>query len=279
MIKRSYLSVLIIIFLLCLIGCKKPNNQDMNKTYEASAYGIVNKAYVGKATLKIKNNKVEDATFDEAFLPQTWANIEYTMSENAQLPDDIIYYTKDENNSYFAKYISISGNIFTGTVRKEDLILDGTTYIAQTIKYSSSKIPDLFTYLYNSELNCQWYYDAVKNGKVFICDKEGNKIETYKSLNTYGWFKSEGKYWNSSTDSPLGWKGNIEAMIDYLKGKELVNLDSSKFIKDTDGENKDEYNYKYWTIDGVKTKVTMTDAYAYYKLAYKAYEKAKNMQK
>ena len=39
------------------------------------------------------------------------------------------------------------------------------------------------------------------------------------------------------------------------------------------------YNYQYWTIDGVKTKVTMTDAYQYYKLAYLAFSKAKTSSK
>ena len=68
-------------------------------------------------------------------------------------------------------------------------------------------------------------------------------------------------------------------MIDYLKGKSLSNLDESKFVKDTEGKEENGYNYQYWTIDGVKTKVTMTDAYQYYKLAYNAYNKAKTSSK
>lgn len=272
--NKKYFGLILLMMLLCLIGCKS-NDTDMPKEKEASAYGIVNKAYVGKATVKIKNDKIVDVTYDEAFLPQSWANVNYTLEEEKELPDDLVNYVKDEESSYYAKYISINDIIFTGTIRENDLVLDNTTYIAQTINYASDKIPDLFAYLYNSDANCQWYFDAVKNGKVFICDKDGKKIDTYESLNTYGWLKSEGKYWNASEDSPLGWKGNIDAMVDYLKDKALTNLDSSKFVKDTDGEEKDGYNYKYWTIDGVKTKVTMTDIYAYYKLAYNAYEKAK----
>lgn len=272
--NKKYFGVILLMMFLCLIGCKSQNN-DMAKEKEASAYGIVNKAYVGKATVRIKNNKIVDVTYDEAFLPQTWANVSYTQDDDKEFPEDLLSYVKDEENTYYAKYISINDTIFTGTIRENDLVLDNTTYVAQTINYANDKIPDLFAYLYNSDANCQWYFDAVKNGKVFICDKDGKKLDTYSSLNTYGWLKSEGKYWNASEDSPLGWKGNIDAMIDYLKGKELTSLDSSKFTKDTEGEDKDGYNYKYWTIDGVKTKVTMTDVYAYYKLAYNAYEKAK----
>lgn len=272
--NKKYFGLILLMMLLCLVGCKA-NDTDMPKEKEASAYGIVNKAYVGKATVKIKNDKIVDVTYDEAFLPQTWANVNYTLEEEKELPDDLVNYVKDEESSYYAKYISINDTVFTGTIRESDLVLDNTTYIAQTINYANDKIPDLFAYLYNSDANCQWYFEAVKNGKVFICDKDGKKIDTYESLNIYGWLKSEGKYWNASEDSPLGWKGNIDAMVEYLKDKSLTNLDSSKFVKDTDGEEKDGYNYKYWTIDGVKTKVTMTDIYAYYKLAYNAYEKAK----
>lgn len=272
--NKKYFGLILLMMLLCFVGCKV-NDTDMSKEKEASAYGIVNKAYVGKATVKIKNDKIVDVTYDEAFLPQTWANVNYTLEEEKELPDDLLQYVKDEESSYYAKYISINDTVFIGTIRENDLVLDNTTYIAQTINYANDKIPDLFAYLYNSDNNCQWYFEAVKNGKVFICDKDGKKIDTYESMNIYGWLKSEGKYWNASEDSPLGWKGNIDAMVDYLKDKSLTNLDSSKFVKDTDGEEKDGYNYKYWTIDGVKTKVTMTDIYAYYKLAYNAYEKAK----
>lgn len=272
--NKKYFGLILLMMLLCFVGCKV-NDTDMPKEKEASAYGIVNKAYVGKATVKIKNDKIVDVTYDEAFLPQTWANVNYTLEEEKELPDDLLQYVKDEESSYYAKYISINDTVFTGTIRENDLVLDNTTYVAQTINYANDKIPDLFAYLYNSDNNCQWYFEAVKNGKVFICDKDGKKIDTYESMNTYGWLKSEGKYWNASEDSPLGWKGNIDAMVDYLTDKSLTNLDSSKFVKDTDGEEKDGYNYKYWTIDGVKTKVTMTDIYAYYKLAYNAYEKAK----
>lgn len=272
--NKKYFGLILLMMLLCFVGCKV-NDTDMSKEKEASAYGIVNKAYVEKATVKIKNDKIVDVTYDEAFLPQTWANVNYTLEEEKELPDDLLQYVKDEESSYYAKYISINDTVFIGTIRENDLVLDNTTYIAQTINYANDKIPDLFAYLYNSDNNCQWYFEAVKNGKVFICDKDGKKIDTYESMNIYGWLKSEGKYWNASEDSPLGWKGNIDAMVDYLKDKSLTNLDSSKFVKDTDGEEKDGYNYKYWTIDGVKTKVTMTDIYAYYKLAYNAYEKAK----
>ena len=281
--KLYFLPILVLLLSLFLFGCMNNDNNDGGNNNdkptttegEGTAYGLVNKAYVGKATVKIKNDKVVDVIYDEAFLPHTWANIDYKMEEGSQLADDVLMYTKEDMNSFYAKYISIDGQVFTGVVRENDLVLDSTTYTAQVVNYSNEKIPDLFAYLYNSDANCEWYFNAVKNGKVFICDKDGKKLETYPSLNTYGWLKSEGKYWNASEDSPLGWKGNIDNMVSYLKDKVLTNLDESKFVKDTEGTEENGYKYQYWTIDGVKTKVTMTDAYQYYKLAYSAYNKAK----
>ena len=280
--KLYFLPILLLLLSFCLIGC---NNTDddvtppTTKEGEGVAYGLVNKQYVGMAKVKIKDDKVTDVTYDEAFLPHTWAKIEYKMEEGSEMSEDVLKHTKDETDTFYAKYIYIDGQVFTGEIRESDLTLDNVTYVAQVVKYSNEKIPDLFAYLYNSDTNCEWYFNAVKNGKVFICDKDGKKLETYKSLNTYGWLKSEGKYWTPSESSPLGWKGNINNMIDYLKGKALNNLDESKFVKDTEGKEENGYNYQYWTIDGVKTKVTMTDAYQYYKLAYNAYNKAKTSAK
>ena len=280
--KKIFLLPIILLFVFTLLGCNKKDN-DVNppasKETEGVAYGLVNKQYVGMAKVKVKDNKIVDVTYDEAFLPHTWAKVNYKVEEGMEMSSDVLKYTKDDEDSYYAKYISIDGQVFNGSLRESDLVLDNVTYTQQVIKYSTKKIPDLFAYLYNSDQNCEWYFNAVKNNKVFICDKDGKKIETLESLNTYGWLKSEGKYWEASENSPLGWKGNIENLVSYLKGKALENLDQSKFVKDETGVEENGYNYQYWTIDGVKTKVTMTDAYQYYKLAYQAFNKAKTNSK
>lgn len=280
--KKRFLIVILLLFTFCLFGCNNtddPIDPPAEKEGIGTSYGLVNKTYVGKATVKIKNDKIVDVTYDEAFLPNTWGSINYVHEEGKTTPEDLLHHQKDETNKYFAKYISINGQVFTGTIREQDLVLDEYTYVNQIVNYSSETIPDLFQHLYKSEENAQWYFEAVSKGKAFVCDKDGKKNETYQTLHTEGMLKSEGKYWPSSSDSPLGWKGNITGLVDYLKGKTLTDLDSSKFIRDETGEDKDGYNYKYWTIDGVKTKVTMTDIYNYYKLAYKAFDMAKKSAK
>lgn len=271
-------SILLFVLTLGLVGCNRPADDETPDntptTKSASAYGIVHKAYVGKATVNVDNNKVKSVSYDEAFLPHTWANIKVELKEGESLPDDVLAHVKGEETMHYAKYISIDGKLFTGSVREADLTLDDKAYSAQVIKYSNEEIPDLFVYLYNSDANCEWYFNAAKNSKIFICDASGKKLETYPSNNEYGWFKSEGKYWNDKESYPLGWKGNLEQLGNYLTGKELTEMDESKFVRDETGTEENGYTYNYWTINGVKTKVTMVDVYDYYKIAQKAYSKA-----
>ena len=273
-----FFSILLCSLTFCLFGCnrsKDPENPGNTQTNQsATAYGIVHKAYVGKATVNVEGKKVKSVSYDEAFLPHTWANIKYELKDGETLASDVLEHVKGDEKMYYAKYISIDGKLFTGSVRETDLTLDDKAYSAQVIKYTSKDIPDLFVYLYNSDANCEWYFNAAKNKKIFICDAEGKKLETYPSNNEYGWFKSEGKYWNDKDSYPLGWKGNLEQLADYLMGKELTELDESKFVKDETGVEENGYTYNYWTINGVKTKVTMVDVYDYYKIAQKAYAKA-----
>ena len=151
MFKRKMLLIPIFVFLFtCLVGCNntdKPIDNPKDKVGTATSYGLVNKTYVGAATVKVKNDKIEDVTYDEAFLPNTWAALNYTHEEGKELPDEVLHHLKNDQSSYYAKYISIDGQVFTGEVRTSDLVLDNVTYTTQVIKYSSDKVPDLHIYL------------------------------------------------------------------------------------------------------------------------------------
>ena len=180
--KRIYfLPILFLLLSLVLVGCRKDNDDNtVSKTGEASAYGIVNRAYVGKVTVKIKDDKVTDIEFDEAFLPHTWANIEYEMPEGNVIADDVIQYVNaDEVSQYYSKYISIDGQLFEGEPRNELLEIDGITYSAQVIKYSNKDIPDLFAYLYNSDKN---YTDNYLSDLGRICHKALGTLRFSKTL-------------------------------------------------------------------------------------------------
>ena len=97
MIKNTMkLFPIIMLCLMLLVGCgnKKPDNTT-NKQGEGTAYGIVDKGYVGMVKVKIKNGVVEDVVFDEAFLPHTWANLDVKV-ENDNIPEDVVLYSKEE---------------------------------------------------------------------------------------------------------------------------------------------------------------------------------------
>lgn len=266
---------LLIIFSFIFVGCNKP--KEVINTSEAESYNIVHKGYVGRCVVKVENDKVKSVSYDEAFLPHTWANIE--LEENQEIDNNVIEIESNGNKSYYAKYISIDSKIFEGKIREEELVLDNVTYSQQKINYGNSEIPDLFRYMYNSDSHCEWYFKNVLGNKVFMCDKDGKRLENYKSKNTYGSFKSEGKYWNDKNVWPIGWEGNLKALEQYMVGKKLVKLDESSFKKEDNGTTINNYTYNYWTIDGVKTGVTMVDIYDYYNLALSAYNKAIQMNK
>ena len=105
MFKRKMLLIPILVFLLtCLVGCNntdKPIDNPQDKVGTATSYGLVNKTYVGAATVKIKNDKIEDVTYDEAFLPNTWAALNYTHEEGKELPDEVLHHLKNDHNQCF----------------------------------------------------------------------------------------------------------------------------------------------------------------------------------
>ena len=100
--KKLFLLPIILLFLaFTLLGC---NNKDDNvnpptsKETEGVAYGLVNKQYVGMAKVKVKDNKVVDVTYDEAFLPQTWAKLDYKIEEGTEISSDVLKHTKERTD-------------------------------------------------------------------------------------------------------------------------------------------------------------------------------------
>ncbi len=259
--KKGIFIIVLFIFCLTLFGCS-----DEDKTGEGKAYELIYKDYVGVAEVTVKNGKVETIDFDEYFLPHVWAKItvEGTEEEGEMVyPNNVIHI----NGTTYAKYININGKVFTGEYREGGVTIDDVAYSNQIIKYSSGEITDLYVHLKNSEEACMWYVNAIQSDKAFVSSSDGVALTTYASANTLGWSKIEGKYW-SGESYPLGWQGNIDALVASLKGKALKDVTLVQGTADT------LTGLKYWSIDNVKTGATLTGIQQYYDLMYKAYKKA-----
>lgn len=125
------------------------------------------------------------------------------------------------------------------------------------------------TYL-ESEANCKAYYEAVKNNAISVTVGTETKkdVMTYKTLS-----KEENGYW--SPEGKLGWKGNRDATVKYVKDHGVKNLRNLEKNADT----------KVWMDGSISTGATWSDLnpsdkkgkvyYTYAELILKANEAAK----
>ena len=242
--KINYILALVFLVLCtCLVtACTK------NKETSGTGYGIVHKDYVGIAEIKVKGDKVTALTFEEVYLPSTWAAL--TTTEGI---DENLYLTITNSHGgevNLAKYLIIGDKHFTGSIDND------------TVVYSSSGIPDLKAWIATSEDNAKWYATTLLEGNVKVANSEfvaqswafsGSTKEALK--------KSTSNYWPAG-GTGLGWKKNMEALEKTLIGSKM-NFDESKIVKEGT-----------WKFDQVTSEATLTDAKDYYAVAKRAYNNA-----
>lgn len=244
--KRKLLLLILLGLIVFLSACRK------DKVGEGTGYGITHKDNVGVATIKVKNGIVEDLSFDEVLLPNTWAEI----IVGTDVPEDVIVV----ESKWYAKYLVIGNRHFTGSTRDEVLTVGSETFPKQNIKYTSDDIEDLYIWLRQSEANCGWYAQTVLNDEAFIAKSDWTKA--HYQLKNSGFTKREINYW-PGTEETLGWEGNMEAIVDALEG---TKMDAGENI--TKGED------GYWRVNGVLSGATLTNFKDYYQVALRAYNKA-----
>lgn len=253
MMKKLTL-VLLILGVFGLFACRRSQS-------EATAYGITHKDYVGRAIVTVKNDRVENVSFEEAYLPSTWAKVQ---KGNEPIPAEAI---ADQGGNWYGKYLVIGDRKFTGEARTTPL----SESTAQTIKYSASDVNDLYLWLRESEANCKWYYEQVTTNKAYVANIDWTRStmatagKTITGTSTLGFTKSETGYWPPS-ETTLGWKANMEAVTAALKG--------TKMEANPEDLTKGGTDNKYWMINGVVSGATLTDLKDYYALAKAAYNKA-----
>lgn len=225
------------------------------------AYGMTHKDYVGVATVTVKAEAVTDASFEEYYLPNTWAQLK-AVNEGTVSTDVIVI-----DELWYGKYLVIADKHFTGSLRDTSLVVEGITYANQKIKYSAEGIADLFIWLKANEENKKWYADELEAENAFIAKADFTKIEyepVIKNGSKLGFKKSNTNYWKGS-NYPLGWAGNMAEIVKVIKGTKMdATLD--KIIRN---EN------NFWVVNGIVSGATNQDFKDYYTIAQAAYNKAK----
>ena len=224
-------------------------------------YGLVHGHYVGVAKVVVdKDDKVVNVQFEEYYLPYNTAQIVLTDEQKAALPADALAVIGARGTSYYAKYVSVNGTLFTGTVSGESG--------SQSIKYSASGIADLEVWV-ETEANAKAYVEAVEAGLVFNANANGTKSDYVKANANakLGDTKSTTGYWtwNATASSfyPLGWGGNMAAIAEALVGT-TMNATEADLVKGT----------TTWSIGDIATSATLSDFTDYYFLAQVAYNNA-----
>ena len=250
---------LIAIFFVALLafGLAACKEQEPSYSYGYGvSYGLVHGHYVGVAKVVVdKDDKVVNVQFEEYYLPYNSAQIVLTDEQKESLPSDALAVIGSRGTSYYAKYVSVNGVLFTGAVSGEAG--------SQSIKYSASGIADIEEWVKN-EANAKAYVEAVEAGKVFNANANGT-VSSYVKANAnakIGDTKSTTGYWTAPATYPLGWGGNMAAIAEALVGT-TMNATEADLVKDGT-----------WKIGDLTTSATLSDFADYYLLAQVAYNNA-----
>lgn len=253
-----------------LVACKEEAEPHYEYGYGIS-YGLVHGHYVGVAEIVVdKDDKVVSAKFDEYYLPYNTAQVTLTDDQKAALPADVVQVVTTRTSggvrtvttSYYSKYVSVAGVIYTATVTGDVPTLENTAP-SQVIVWGATGIANIETWV-ETEANAKAYVDAVKAGTVFNCNATGVK-STYPLANAsakLGPTKSATGYWTNPASYPLGWGGNMKAIVDAIIGT-TMNATEEQLVKDGT-----------WKIGDITTGATLSDFADYYLLAQQAYNNA-----
>ncbi len=203
------------------------------------AYGIVHTSYVGFATVTYQAGKLVAATLDEMCLPS------YIKASEAS--DDTVAWATTSHGS------AVTYNMY------KTVIIDGVEYTFDTTvgDYVNGEGEALLADVLADADNCEAYYNAVIDGRVFV-EIDGKWDTTVYTAATLQ--KTLNGYWTGES-YPLGWAGNAEATIEYVKAN---GFEAEQFVKDSDSIQTDN--------NGVVTGATWNDMADYYFLLADAAE-------
>ena len=249
---------------------------------DATAYGLVHAHYVGKVDIEVENGVIKSIVFDEMELPYSWAVVIRTNEGTDEVPS-YVYKIQgveiaeadfaNQGNAFFARMIKIGDEILT---------LKGNTPTRGV--YSNKNIDGAYgieTWV-RLENNAEWYWKQMAAGNYEVLREDGSAyiIDWTRSnpvANTKGnrWQKSLNAYganWvglDADKTAGKGWTDNMNAMAEYLTGREPNNIGVQRKGTIKAGNDKET-----WEFDG-STGATLVCISEYFALATNAFNKVR----
>lgn len=243
-----------------LSACKKALAE---KT--VTAYGLVHTYYLGAATVTAdKNSKVKDVKLDEYFLPHDWADknnaIGYVVG------DYVFLYNYNAETDTFTTTSKNTGSSQTP---------------ANMISISANTAELCFT----KPQFAAYYVKQIQDNKCFILVKGTSTDKDYTNAAGTMYYKkgaaakdncgyvtmnksdAANTYWRPA--SGLGYAGNMNAIIEYIKSDAFITGDIMGAARISGGDNANK-----WQVGGIVTGATAIDFKDYVLLAKNAYNLA-----
>lgn len=265
-LRIALCAVLALTMLLGFTGCQE---FDTTTSYTATSIGIVHKKYIGEVlTITDGAGGLKKIQFDEIFTPDDWKGAKLADVTNGVA-------TTYSPNKHVFNYLKVGDKAFKLVVSA-----DGATVKYEEI--NNGAIKDLQVYVLENDANIKWYYDCAVNyqcatlkvdnsaatDKVLFTDGTDKLVQNAKASysGVFSLRKRYSSYWDISSGSVstgLGWRGNIEAMENYLY---TYGFDYDETQATKDGS--------FFVLNGIKTGATLTDFKDYMKLAKTSYNEA-----
>ena len=226
------------------------------ETKTGVGYGLVHVHYVGVAELTTVDGVVTEASFEEYFLPYSWAKVTATEGTADTVAVKSTSRTGAQVTTIFAQRVKIGDKTFT-------IEVTGAEW-AQTFKYTSTDIADIDSWVADED-NAQWYVQQIEANAYGFVNASGTPITTFELADAsakVSMRKSESGYWTVASPG-LGWSGNMDAIVDLLVGSKM-DFDPADFTKGTDAP-------LVWRNGDITTGATVTDFKDYLSLALRAF--------
>ncbi len=251
--KKIIIFLMVLLVSFSLVACQDDAEPSYAYGYGVS-YRLVHNHYVGVAEVVVdENDVVISVKIDEYFLPYSFAAV--VVDDLNSIPSDVLAVVGSRGTTYYGKYVSVNGKLFTGSVSGDAG--------SQTIVYSTSGVPNIEDWVLE-EANAKIYVDAVNSGDVFIANQDGTESNYVKSNSnaSLGWTKASTGYWSDATKYQLGWSGNMLEIATTVVGTTPLATEDQIVSNDT------------WVVDGLVTGATLVDFVDYYTVIQQAYQNA-----